>query len=164
MPKISELPAAASLTGAELVPLVQAGATVQTTVEALASLGGAGEVMVASGTMQLADAVVKTNAFTVPTGKYFIPTKCVFANPRPESYDYGTTSQLRIWDATGLVAVASVVSEETSGSNDVIIAYVNKFGQSFGAGQTVKLGPLSGHDSDPLEVCDYYLFGILVDI
>lgn len=40
--KISELPAAAALTGAELVPVVQGGATVQATVQDIADLGAGG--------------------------------------------------------------------------------------------------------------------------
>jgi hypothetical protein len=40
--KISELAAAAALTGAELVPIVQGGATVQTTAQDIADLGAGG--------------------------------------------------------------------------------------------------------------------------
>ena len=39
--KISAMPSASALTGAELVPLVQSGANVQTTLDALASFRGA---------------------------------------------------------------------------------------------------------------------------
>lgn len=39
--KISQMPAAAALTGAELVPLVQGGDNVKSTVQAIANLGGA---------------------------------------------------------------------------------------------------------------------------
>lgn len=40
--KITDLPAASTLTGAEPVPIVQGGATVQTTATAIAALGGGG--------------------------------------------------------------------------------------------------------------------------
>ena len=40
--KISELTAAGALTGAELVPVVQGGETVQTTAQDIADLGGGG--------------------------------------------------------------------------------------------------------------------------
>ena len=54
--KISALPNAAALTGAEQVPVVQGGATVKTTAQAIANLGGGGGggVMVAgSGTCSI---------------------------------------------------------------------------------------------------------------
>ena len=44
--KISQLPAATPLTGAELVPIVQAGATVQTTVSEMLTGASAGSFAV----------------------------------------------------------------------------------------------------------------------
>jgi len=53
--KISAMPAATTLSGAELVPLVQSGANVQTTISDLSAFtqttyGGYGEIFVAGGT------------------------------------------------------------------------------------------------------------------
>lgn len=48
--KISELPSSDTLTGAELVELVQGGINKQTTTQAIADLGGGGSVTSVSGT------------------------------------------------------------------------------------------------------------------
>jgi len=44
MPKISELPAAAALTGTEEIPLVQSATTKKTTAQDIADLGGGGGI------------------------------------------------------------------------------------------------------------------------
>src|SRR5262245_17696135 len=62
--KISELPAAGALTGAELVPAVQGGTTVQTTAQAIADLGSGGG---GSGLTKMAMAVINNvGDFIVP--------------------------------------------------------------------------------------------------
>lgn len=63
--KISELDAAAALTGAEIVPVVQGGDTVRTTAQAIADLGGGGgggvETGAFTGTFTLNDFVSPVN-------------------------------------------------------------------------------------------------------
>ena len=72
--KISAMPSAATLTGAELVPLVQSGANVQTTIDTLADYTtatylGFGEIYIASGataqtTSGTANTYTQVTAFT----------------------------------------------------------------------------------------------------
>lgn len=96
--KISAMPAAATLTGAELVPLVQSGANVQTTLNAIRAFdnayGGfsdgtdqtgsisAGTVMTFN-TVDVADGITLTSGsqITVPnTGKYNLQFSSQFKN------------------------------------------------------------------------------------
>lgn len=110
--KISAMPSAATLTGAELVPLVQSGANVKVTVDILRAYdnayGGfsdnsdqtgsvsAGTVMT-FGTVDVADGVtlVSNSRITVPnTGKYSLQFSAQFKNTNNAQED--ATVWLRI--------------------------------------------------------------------
>lgn len=110
--KISAMPSAATLTGAELVPLVQSGANVQATLDAIRafsnSYGGfsdssdqtgnvsAGTVMTFN-TIDVADGItlVSNSRITVPsTGKYSLQFSAQFKNTNNAQED--VTVWLRI--------------------------------------------------------------------
>lgn len=110
--KISAMPAAATLTGAELVPLVQSGANVQTTLNAIRAFdnayGGfsdgtdqtgsisAGTVMTFN-TVDVADGITLASGsqITVPNiGKYSLQFSAQFKNTDNAQHD--TTVWLRI--------------------------------------------------------------------
>ena len=108
MSKISELTAAAALTGDEIVPLVQTGATVRTTVS---DLLGSGAYAPASGQYAVntvaASGATETLPATVPAHDVTMDVDCTFTFDAPTSD--GHTFILKLSGAFTPTFPASVV-------------------------------------------------------
>jgi hypothetical protein len=123
--KISAMPSAATLTGAELIPLVQSGANVQTTLDTLrsydAAYGGFSDTTTQTGgisagtvltynTVDVADGVTlaSSSRITVPnTGKYNLQFSVQFKNTDNAQHD------ATIWLRIGGVDLANSATQYT---------------------------------------------------
>jgi hypothetical protein len=123
--KISAMPSAATLTGAELIPLVQSGANVQATLDTLraydAAYGGFSDTTTQTGsvsagtvltynTVDVADGVtlVSSSRITVPnTGKYNLQFSVQFKNTDNAQHD------ATIWLRIGGVDLANSATQYT---------------------------------------------------
>ena len=160
MPKISELPAADTLTGAELVPIVQDGATVQTTAEALAGLGGVGEVLLATvSNFDLAESGIWRALYIVPTGKKLLPTKVIFAEPT-QLMSFGAVDNITVRDS-GASFTALVVVDEFPDTDGMCIVRIGKQGRVIPQGAALQARVNTGYGS--AATCTVYVFGMLLD-
>lgn len=139
--KISAMPSAATLTGAELVPLVQSGANVQTTINSLSSFTqstylGYGDIYVASGsTSQTTSGTANTyttltcfttdgpdngsvttdaanNRLTLATGIYQITFNATFTASNNHTFLF------RCFNSTAATAFANTVGKNHTHSTD----------------------------------------------
>ena len=126
---ISGLPAGATLTGAELVPTVQGGVTVQTTTQQIANLASLG----ALGTMasQNANAVAITGGTatlsTLTSGKV-TATGAITGSSTTGAYSYGNLgySDVNIFQAlsTSVNGYAQVIVQNTSSGTTASADYI----------------------------------------
>lgn len=133
--KISQMPAATALTGAEIVPLVQGGINVQTSLDNIATVdrncgawqssvtqtgsNSVGTVMTVNVT-DVADGITaNANAFTVPvTGTYNLQFSSQFSNTESTQEDIAIWVKINgtdIANSTGIVTVAGRKNPATPG-------------------------------------------------
>ena len=129
--KISAMPAASALTGAELVPVVQSGANVQTTINDLSSFteatySGYGNIYVASGsTAQTTSGTANTyttltcfttdaanDRLTLATGIYQITFNATFTATNNHTFLF------RCFNSTAVSAFANTVGKNHTQSTD----------------------------------------------
>jgi hypothetical protein len=142
---ISQLPSSSGLTGTEVLPIVQSGVTVQTTVQDVADLAGGLEgtnyVYVAADGTDTANATALSAAYT--TAKTMSPsaTNRITIVAAPGYYNFGSTTfvmDTQYIDLVSLDGNRSVIFNSANGlgtisitANDVFVKGVNVLSKDF---------------------------------
>lgn len=143
--KISQMPAATALTGAEIVPIVQGGINAQTPLSAIRSYGSvygawsssatqtgsasAGTAMTVSQT-DAADGitVASTSRFTVPnTGVYNLQFSSQFTNPESTQEDVAIWVKINGTDLANSASIVTVAGRKNPATPGKIVAGWNFF-------------------------------------